>query len=230
MIRTIILHTAGAALLMMACVVNNNHSPGATGTISPQTSVDPQVGVTMPGGSTQVDRAGSPPSGAASSAPSAPPEKKNGDATRPRSAHDPPGAITSNVAATPPPSLPGARQRCEPTTGCSTGLACVESFEEQVGNTPSEEKQVYTTGQRGQFDSADIKIDTGGDCPVGTRRYGAPIVSKSSSTTCAATWKATTPSDCAVHVEASHGLGKWHCDVYFRTVPVTKRSTGFSCQ
>jgi hypothetical protein len=56
-----------------ACIVNNNNSPGANGTVAPQTNIDPQVGVAMPGGSTQVNRAPARPTATASASPSASP-------------------------------------------------------------------------------------------------------------------------------------------------------------
>jgi hypothetical protein len=43
---------------MMACVVNNNQSPGANGTISPTVTVDPNVAFAMPGASAQATAQG----------------------------------------------------------------------------------------------------------------------------------------------------------------------------
>jgi hypothetical protein len=37
-----------------ACIVNNNQSPGAQGTIAPTVTVDPNVAFAMPGGSAQA--------------------------------------------------------------------------------------------------------------------------------------------------------------------------------
>jgi hypothetical protein len=39
---------------IVACVVNNNQSPGAQGTIAPTVTVDPNVAVAMPGASAQA--------------------------------------------------------------------------------------------------------------------------------------------------------------------------------
>jgi hypothetical protein len=53
----LLLASVALVVPLAACVVNNNNSPGATGVIAPTASFDSQVGVAMPGGSAQVNRA-----------------------------------------------------------------------------------------------------------------------------------------------------------------------------
>jgi hypothetical protein len=52
-----------------ACIVNNNQSPGAQGTVAPTVTVDPNVAVAMPGGSAQASAS------IATSANAAPPQR-----------------------------------------------------------------------------------------------------------------------------------------------------------
>ena len=123
-------------------------------------------------------------------------------------------------------SRPGRGAPCTPARGCEGSLNCEEQFDEVRGKMGG--RQIWTTGQRGAFAAANLRL-TAGDCPAGTRRVGEPVGDGSSSTICQGSWASQSAEDCRVNIHAQHGLGRWHCNIHIKWQHITRTSAGHLC-
>lgn len=123
-----------------------------------------------------------------------------------------------------------AGQRCCEARAerCQGQLQCAERF--AVGRSSPRSLLAISTGQRGAFNEANETFVAGGDCPAGTVRHGAPSGDGSSNTTCTASWVSSSESDCRVNVHWSHGLGRWHCNIFISVSDLVRTSEGMYCQ